>query len=49
MACINNNDCYVATGGTQSWRFDGQTFEVTNVDPEKDRTSWRWFVTRWAQ
>ena len=35
VACINNNDCYVATGGTQSWRFDGQTFEVTNVDPEK--------------
>jgi len=35
VACINNNDCYVATGGTQSWRFDGQTFEVTDVDPEK--------------
>jgi hypothetical protein len=35
VACINNNDCYVATGGTQSWRFDGQTFEVTEVDPEK--------------
>ena len=32
---MNNNDCYVATGGTQAWRFDGQTFEVTNVDPEK--------------
>ena len=35
VACINNNDCYVATGGTQAWRFDGQTFEVTEVDPEK--------------
>ncbi|MBL8633714.1 MAG: hypothetical protein JNM40_10855 [Myxococcales bacterium] len=35
VACVNNNDCYVATGGTQAWRFDGQTFEVTNVDPEK--------------
>ncbi|MFO0579877.1 MAG: two-component regulator propeller domain-containing protein [Polyangia bacterium] len=35
VACVNNNDCYVATGGTQSWRFDGQSFEVTDVDPEK--------------
>lgn len=35
VACINNNDCYVATGGTTAWRFDGQTFEVTEVDPEK--------------
>jgi hypothetical protein len=35
VACVNNNDCYVATGGTQAWRFDGQTFDVTNVDPEK--------------
>ena len=35
VACVNNNDCYVATGGTQAWRFDGQTFEVTGVDPEK--------------
>jgi len=35
VACINNNDCYVATGGTQAWRFDGQTFDVTRVDPEK--------------
>jgi hypothetical protein len=35
VACVNNNDCYVATGGTQAWRFDGQTFDVTSVDPEK--------------
>lgn len=35
VACVNNNDCYVATGGTTAWRFDGQTFEVTEVDPEK--------------
>lgn len=35
VACVNNNDCYVATGGTQAWRFDGQSFEVTDVDPEK--------------
>ena len=35
VACVNNTDCYVATGGTQAWRFDGQTFEVTEVDPEK--------------
>jgi hypothetical protein len=35
VACVNNNDCYVATGGTTAWRFDGQTFEVTDVDPEK--------------
>jgi hypothetical protein len=35
VACVNNNDCYVATGGTTAWRFDGQTFEITDVDPEK--------------
>ncbi len=35
VACVNNNDCYVATGGTTAWRFDGQTFEVTDVDAEK--------------
>jgi hypothetical protein len=35
VACIGQSDCYVATGGTQAWRFDGQTFEVTDVDPEK--------------
>lgn len=35
VACVNNNDCYVATGGTQAWRFDGQAFEVSDVDPEK--------------
>ncbi|MBL9008691.1 MAG: hypothetical protein JNJ46_30810 [Myxococcales bacterium] len=35
IACASNNDCYVATGGTTAWRFDGQTFEVSDVDPEK--------------
>lgn len=35
IGCASNNDCYVATGGTTAWRFDGQTFEVSEVDPEK--------------
>ena len=26
--------CYIATGGTRAFRFDGQSFEVTPVDPE---------------
>lgn len=34
-ACVSNDECYVATGGTKAWRFDGQSFEVTEVDPEK--------------
>lgn len=35
VACVSNDECYVATGGTRAWRFDGQSFEVTEVDPEK--------------
>lgn len=35
VACVNNNECYVATGGTTAWRFDGTSFEVSDVDPEK--------------
>ncbi|MCS6912078.1 MAG: hypothetical protein RMK29_20495 [Myxococcales bacterium] len=35
VACVSNDECYVATGGTKAWRFDGQSFEVTMVDPEK--------------
>ena len=28
------DDCFLATGGTRAWRFDGQAFEVAAVDPE---------------
>lgn len=35
VACVSNDECYVATGGSRAWRFDGQSFEVTEVDPEK--------------
>jgi hypothetical protein len=28
------DDCFLATGGTRAWRFDGQGFEVAAVDPE---------------
>jgi hypothetical protein len=29
------DECYLATGGPRSWRFDGQSFEVADVDPEE--------------
>lgn len=35
VACVSNDECYVATGGTRAWRFDGQAFEPTEIDPEK--------------
>ncbi len=35
VACVSNDECYVATGGAHAWRFDGQSFEITDVDPEK--------------
>jgi hypothetical protein len=38
VACIRGkkagDDCFLATGGTRAWRFDGQAFEVAAVDPE---------------
>jgi hypothetical protein len=38
VACIAGkdaaDDCYLATGGTRAWRFDGQAFEIAPVDPE---------------
>jgi hypothetical protein len=40
LACANagdgRDDCYLATGGTRAWRFDGQAFDVAPVDPEPD-------------
>jgi hypothetical protein len=30
-----SDECYLATGGPRSWRFDGQSFEVADVDPEE--------------
>jgi len=38
VACIQGknaaDDCYLATGGTRAFRFDGQSFEIAAVDPE---------------
>jgi hypothetical protein len=35
VACVQNRDeCYLATGTTRAWRFDGQAFEIAPVDPE---------------
>ncbi|MCU1282072.1 MAG: two component regulator propeller domain protein, partial [bacterium] len=38
VACVAGknvaDDCYLATGGTRAFRFDGQAFEVAQVDPE---------------
>jgi hypothetical protein len=38
VACIAGknaaDDCFLATGGTRAFRFDGQAFEVAQVDPE---------------
>ena len=38
VACIAGknaaDDCYLATGGTRAFRFDGQAFEIAPVDPE---------------
>jgi hypothetical protein len=37
VACRAANDCYVATGGRQAWRFDGKVFSpVTLKDAPKD-------------
>jgi hypothetical protein len=35
-ACVDAEDCYLATGGARAWRYDGQSFEIANVDPEPD-------------
>ena len=35
VACAKTgDDCYLATGATRAWRFDGQAFEPANIDPE---------------
>lgn len=35
VACVKSgDDCFLATGATRAWRFDGQAFEPANVDPE---------------
>src|SRR5262249_44424460 len=38
VACIAGkdaaDDCYLATGGTRAFGFDGQAFEIAPVDPE---------------
>jgi hypothetical protein len=35
VACIKGGgDCFFATGATRAWRFDGQAFDVANIDPE---------------
>jgi Two component regulator propeller len=36
VACGEDTDseCYLATGSGRAWRFDGQSFEVADVDPE---------------
>lgn len=37
VACSSGkdvDDCYLATGGTRAFRFDGQAFEIAAVDPE---------------
>lgn len=35
VACETQDECYVATGTTHAWFFDGKTFDVAQVDPEK--------------
>jgi len=32
VACAKRNDCYVATGSTRAWRFDGETFVPLESD-----------------
>jgi hypothetical protein len=36
VACTRTDadECYLATGGTRAWRFDGQSFTVAPIDPE---------------
>jgi hypothetical protein len=36
VACTSSeeDECYLATGGGRAWRFDGQSFEIADVDPE---------------
>jgi hypothetical protein len=37
VACLSakdKDDCFLATGGTRAYHFDGQSFEVASVDPE---------------
>jgi hypothetical protein len=34
VACASADECYVATGGTRAWWFDGRGFQETEVDGE---------------
>jgi hypothetical protein len=36
VGCVRGDadECYLATGGSRAWRFDGQTFQVAPIDPE---------------
>jgi hypothetical protein len=34
VACKSMDECYLATGGARAWRFDGQSFEPAEIDPE---------------
>ncbi len=36
VACSHEggDECFLATGGGRAWRFDGQSFELAQVDPE---------------
>lgn len=34
VACATDDDCYLATGAGRCLRFDGQSFEAADVDPE---------------
>jgi ligand-binding sensor domain-containing protein len=36
VGCQSPTECYVATGGTRSWRFDGERFTPAAIDPEPD-------------
>ena len=35
VACAGPRECYMATGGTQAWRFDGDHFVQAKIDPEE--------------
>lgn len=34
VACQSETDCFVATGTTRAWHFDGQSFGPASIDPE---------------
>jgi ligand-binding sensor domain-containing protein len=35
VACAGPRECYMATGGTQAWLFDGDHFVQAKIDPEE--------------